>query len=190
MILRIGQAHRSSAGFTLIEFILVMTLLMIVMGVAAPSLSNFFRGRTLDSEARRLLTLTRYGQSRAVSESVPMILWIDNANGRYGLEREYGYETIDPKSVIYELDPELEIEAVLGPAQERNVSALGQSEAARRNLPLLRFQPDGFPGEGTVQAVEIRELDTQDRARWIARDRSGLRYEIQTNLTLLMNLKQ
>src|SRR5689334_18148384 len=57
---------RPKRAFTLIELILVMALLAIVMAVSAPALSNFMRGRTLDSEARRFVSLTRYGQSRAV----------------------------------------------------------------------------------------------------------------------------
>src|SRR6266540_3620386 len=55
-------------AFTLIELLLVMALLLLVFGVTLPSLKGFFRGRNLDSEARRFLSLTRYGQSRAVSE--------------------------------------------------------------------------------------------------------------------------
>src|SRR6185295_17984721 len=55
-------------GFTLIELILVMAILTIAVSITAPALSNFFHGRTLDSEARRMLALTRQGQSRAVSE--------------------------------------------------------------------------------------------------------------------------
>src|SRR6184192_239420 len=65
------------SAFTLIELILVMTILTIAISVTAPALANFFRGRSLDSEARRLLALTRQGQSRAVSEGLPMELWID-----------------------------------------------------------------------------------------------------------------
>src|SRR5512143_2179039 len=64
-------------AFTLIELILVMALLTIVISLTAPKLSRFFHGRTLDSEARRLLALTRSGQSRAVSEGLPMDLWVD-----------------------------------------------------------------------------------------------------------------
>src|SRR5437773_775638 len=64
--LAIGHSKRSSViinshrrAFTLVELILVMALLGIVLAVSAPSLSNFFHGRTLDSEARRLMALTR-----------------------------------------------------------------------------------------------------------------------------------
>src|SRR2546421_9923316 len=88
----------AKAAFTLIELILVMAMLLIVLAVSAPALSNFFRGRTLDSEARRFLSLTRYGQSRAVSEGGPMVLWIDAKNGTYGLQEEASYAQADPRA--------------------------------------------------------------------------------------------
>ena len=49
----------SRRGFTLIELVLVMTLLIVVISFSAPSLGKFFRGRALDGEARRLLSLSR-----------------------------------------------------------------------------------------------------------------------------------
>src|SRR5215813_10242713 len=60
-----------AAAFTMIELILVMTILTIAVALTAPSLANFFRGRALESEARRLLALSRQGQNRAVSEGIP-----------------------------------------------------------------------------------------------------------------------
>src|ERR1039458_8859603 len=74
---------RRAAAFTLIELILVMAIL-----IMAVSLSHFFRGRTLNSEARQLLALTRNGQSRAVSEGLPMDLWLDVEQGTFGLGAE------------------------------------------------------------------------------------------------------
>src|SRR5262245_158113 len=93
-----GRTLNSSAAFTLIELILVMTVLTIAVSLTAPALANFFRGRSLDSEARKLLALTRFGQSRAVSEGIPMELWLDATRGAYGLEAEPSYETTDPKA--------------------------------------------------------------------------------------------
>src|SRR6266566_7071347 len=84
--LRQGRRGRWEKGFTLMELILVMTVLAIAVSITAPALANFFRGRTLDSEARRFLSLTRHGQSRAVAEGVPMELWLDAVNQTYGLE--------------------------------------------------------------------------------------------------------
>src|SRR5512139_2348010 len=112
---RAGAARptrRWGRGFTLIELILVMALLTVVISLTAPKLSRFFHGRTLDSEARRLLALTRSGQSRAVSEGLPMDLWVDAEKGEFGLEAEPSFETSDPKAVEFALDSGLKIEVV------------------------------------------------------------------------------
>src|ERR1035438_5660869 len=99
-------------AFTLIELILVMALLTIVISLTAPKLSRFFHGRTLDSEARRLLALTRSGQSRAVSEGMPMDLWVDTGKGTFGLEAEPSYDTSDSKAVDFTLDGGLQLAVV------------------------------------------------------------------------------
>src|ERR1022692_651444 len=58
-------------AFTLIELILVLALLGIITSMVAPAMSNFVRGRALDSEARRVFALIHAGQTRAVSEGMP-----------------------------------------------------------------------------------------------------------------------
>src|SRR5436190_10725333 len=121
--MRIGMTQRSPAGpgaFTLIELILVMTILTIAVSVTAPALANFFRGRSLDSEARRLLALTHQGQSRAVSEGLPMELWVDSTQGKFGLEAEPSYEPQDPKAIDFALDPAIRIETI-----EDNAAGMG-----------------------------------------------------------------
>src|SRR5262245_2484037 len=107
-----GPRARSSRAqaFTLIELILVMALLAVGLAVSAPALSKFFKGRTLDSEARRFVSLTRYGQSRAVSEGVPTMLWIDPKERTYGLQEEATYTDFDTKAVDFQLGKALEIE--------------------------------------------------------------------------------
>src|SRR4029453_11217436 len=84
-------AVRPSNAFTLIELILVMAMLLIALGAPFPSLKPFFRVRSLDAEARRFLSLTQYGQSRAVTEGFPMVLWIDARRRAYGLQTQAGY---------------------------------------------------------------------------------------------------
>src|SRR5689334_11548491 len=99
-------------GFTLIELILVMAILTVAVSITAPALSNFFHGRTLDSEARRLLALTRQGQSRAISEGLPMELWVDAAQAQYGLEADASFEQNDPKSVSFNVDKDVQLQTL------------------------------------------------------------------------------
>ena len=58
--------RRHTEAFTLIELILVLALLVIITSLVAPAMSNFIRGRALDSEARRLFALMHAAQSRAI----------------------------------------------------------------------------------------------------------------------------
>lgn len=171
-------------AFTLIELILVMTVLLTVTALAAPQLAQFFRGRTLDAEARRFLALTRHGQSRAVSEGVPMVLWLDAAQRAYGLEVQPGYVEYDPQADAFALGRDLEIEAELPPAAV--VGSVGFQAAAVQqslarwfgNLPAIVFTPEGFVTPTSPQAVLIREGERD--AVWIALSRNRLNYEIRT----------
>ena len=181
----------SKYAFTLIEFILVMAVLAAVMAIAAPVLSGFFRGRKLESEARRFVSLTRYGQSEAVSDGSPMILWIDRTDGTYGLRSLDGYSAQDL------------------PLQSSMSGQRGGSEAVNRKQPSFRlaedlrfefditsrtngrvaniqFQPDGSIDETSLRALQIlqenrnnpRGKDRPADQMWIVQARDGSRYEI------------
>jgi prepilin-type N-terminal cleavage/methylation domain-containing protein len=181
-------AHYARLGFTLIELILVMALLTVVISLTAPKLSRFFHGRTLDSEARRLLALTRSGQSRAVSEGVPMDLWVDAEQGTFGLAAEPSYETSDPKAVDFTLDGGLQIEVVnktvVTPANTMNRSRQASTASVPRvnlvhaSLPTIRFLPDGSIGESSPQMLHL--ISGDGGSLWLAQSRDGVSYEIRS----------
>lgn len=166
-----------------------MAMLSIVLALAAPSLSRFFRARTLDSEVRRFLALTRYGQSRAVSEGAPMVLWIDAKQGSYGLERDMGYaEGEDTNALSFTLDEKLRLEAALPVAQARARQVLSAWEPITLragDLPKIRFTPEGFIGPTSPERIWIHQDEKESVC--VARDRTGLTYEVQTNLMPLQH---
>ena len=172
---------RTHGAFTLIELILVMALLMIVVGVGFPSLQNFFRGRSLDSEVRRFLSLTRYAQSRAVSESIPMVLWMDAREGTYGLQADVGYLDNDSKAVEYTLGQDVSLEASAPPlaamTNQRNRTA-----AQTANLPAIRFWPDGSIGETSPEQVRFEETHIgRESAVWVVQAATRHSYEIRND---------
>jgi len=131
-------------AMTLIELIVVMGLLATVMAFSAPVLSRFFRGRSLTEEARRVLALTRYGRSEAISRSVPMELWINASVGSYGLRAQAGYESEDTgKPVEFDLSEGLSFEVA--------AEALDENGNAR-----ILFQPDGAIDEESLETLRIR----------------------------------
>ena len=163
-------------AFTLIELIMVMTLLVVVISVAAPSLAGFFRGRALDSEAHRLLSLTRQGQSRAASTGVPVILWVDPVQRTYGLEEDSSYTDKDTHAVEYTLDSNVSVE--VGQAVTSNPLSVGMAAASKRSvLPQIRFQPDGGIDESSLETVRL--LNREGASLWLALARSRLNYEIR-----------
>jgi type II secretion system protein H len=171
-------------GFTLIELMVVMTLLAIVISISVPSLSSFFRGRTLDGEARRLLALTHAGQSRAVSEGVPMVLWVDVAQRAYGLEEEPGYTDRDPKARDFTVDRELQIQVpnvanTLPTGTRRMQAANAGMNNPHRNLPQVRFMPDGTVDEGSPSVIML--MDRGGSALWLTLARTNrMNYEIRS----------
>lgn len=158
-------------AFTLVELLVVLALIATVCALAAPSLSHFFRGRTQDSEVRRFLALTHYGQSRAVSEGVPMLLWIDPVAGSYGLEQETGYvDGADTNAVEYDIGKDLKIDVV---------RAVGVTQPAHtgRNQPAIRFMPDGGVEKGSVTGVTLQE--SGGTPVLIGKSANGLTYEVK-----------
>ena len=155
----------AAPGFTLIELMLVMTLLTIAVGLTAPALGNFFRGRSLDSEARRLLAMTREGQSRAISEGIPMDMWFDGDNHLIGLEAELSFEPEDERAIEFDIDPDMQVEVLLlsGKAATAQSRILTQEnpniQVSHPGLPRIRFLPDGTITSDSPQMVRLTGRD-------------------------------
>ena len=167
------------AGFTLIELILVMTLLAVILAISAPSLSRFFKSRGLESEARRFLALTRHAQSRAVSEGMPMVLWFDTKQRLYGLNADKTFVESDPKADQFNVDETLEVEVRLSSeaVAASQASQFKNEKQTTSGLYTLRFNPDGFVSTSSPEVVVFRQKDNGEL--WVAQSRNRLNYEIQ-----------
>lgn len=164
---RVSRVPRHASAFTLIELILIMALLVIITSLVAPAMANFMRGRALDSESRRLFSLMGYAQSRAVSEGMPMMLWIDAKKGAYGVSEETPGKNGDPKAETLTLDSSLQI-AVLN-------TGLG-APTTFHNLPAIRFLPDGSVDENSPQTIQL--TDSTGVSRWFIENRDRMGYEV------------
>ncbi len=188
-----------------------MAILAAVLAVSAPSLGRFFKGRSLDAEAYRLLALTRHAQERAVTEGIPMILWIDLNTRRYGLRSDPTWSlapsgsragqvasmTIgnlaasqsvlqdDHRAAEFVIAEDVEIEVEVAPvARQRGSLDIQETPVASR--PLLRFQPDGFLPLSGPYWILVQARSTDDSRRdgsqlWIAPGIHRQAYEIWTN---------
>lgn len=162
-----SRIRQQACAFTLIELILVLALLVVITSIAAPAMSKFIRGRALDSEARRLAALMHAAQSRAVSEGAPMMFWVDEKAGRYGLEAETSGQNGDQKAEELTVDSTLAI-AVL------NVGTGVQTTF--KNLPAIKFLADGTVDENSPQTVKL--TDSDGFGRWLTETPLRTGYEI------------
>jgi prepilin-type N-terminal cleavage/methylation domain-containing protein len=173
MMLRTGTKRRDrcqSAGFTLIELVLVMAILIVVLSMSGASLTSFFKGRTLESEGQRFLALTRYAQNRAVSEGLPMSLWIEPGAKKYGLEIATSFAEMDDRAKEFSLGRDLEIKAEWLSAAPIRRNA---------NEIILSFTPDGYIDETNPELITIKEKNGE--SVFIGLSRNRLNYEITTN---------
>jgi type II secretion system protein H len=177
--LRNSDIGFSRSGFTLIELILVMVVLAVVLAVSAPALSRFFKSRGLESEAKRFMALTRHAQSRAVSEGVPMVLWLEPKQRLYGLNADSSFIEEDPLAEQFNVDETVEVEVWLSAEaiQAGETSVFKNEKQTTTELQTLRFNPDGFVSLSSPEAVIFRQ--GKENELWVAQSRNRLNYEIQ-----------
>jgi type II secretion system protein H len=167
-MLSIGQNDFRRRAFTLIELILVLALLVIITSIAVPTMSRFIRGRALGSESMRMLALMHAAQSRAVSEGMPMMFWIDAQKNGYGVAAETSGKDGDAKAEDLLADDTLKIAVV-------NAGA-GTTPTIFKNLPAIKFLPDGTVDEGSPRSVQLTDGD--GFSSWLNELKSRTGYEI------------
>ena len=178
----IGPKSRNNrSAFTLVELVLVMTVMVMIISLVMPSLKGFFRGRNLDNEAVRFLALTRYGQSRAINEGVPVELWVNTKTGSYGLEALSGYSETPARPLTYTLDSTLQITLSAPSTVMLHSNYWSQAKGQFGATTRIRFQPDGFISDASPQNIYLRQ--GTDGQIWIAEAPSHLQYDIKNGQT-------
>lgn len=148
----------------MVELILVMALLIILAGSVLPRLSGFFRGRDLTQEGERFIAVTRKAQDQAISEGVPMTLWIHPREKVYGVREATGYDTLSYTNRLYRLRNDLVFDF------DGTASLVG-------GFYSIHFLPDGAIDQGSISNVFIERPD-QERL-WISRSTNGFHYEVR-----------
>ena len=155
---------RFARAFTLIELIFVMILLTALLAVSAPSLSRSFRQRNLEQEAAQLLALTEYARDEAVSQGVPMRVWMDAASGRFGMQAREGYTGDAAREKAFALPDGLRFDPAPLPANGGDLPAMAE------------FEPDGTLTPESLSLVRI--FDASGNAVALVQGEDGWGYEI------------
>ena len=143
---------RPRPAFTLLELVLVMLVLAVLFGMAAPSMSGFGAGREAQQTASQIVTLARWAREQSITEgrtyrlyfnpSSPtgQVYWVSAAYGptfeRLGVE--FGREFMVPDNV----------QLAFGTPQENG-------------LPYLEFLPTGRCQPCHIRVVSRDEQVTE-----------------------------
>lgn len=156
-----SRGHRS--GMTLIEVIIVMSLIAVALTVTSPSLSRFLGGRSLENEARRLLGLTRYAQNQAISMGETLQIDIALEKGSYTLTPQSMYAPESIEEMTYQLAEDITFDS-----DEMN----GDDEES----VTITFHPDG-----TIEGEDIVLITARgERIITLTRTEIGAGYIIES----------
>ena len=108
------------------------------------------------------------GQSRAVSEGLPMMLWINEQTGAYGLTAETSGDKGDAKAETLTVDSTLQIAVQNGTGQSTPITFQEQ--------PAIRFLTDGSVDENSPPTLVLQ--DAAGFTRWLVLGKLRLGYEI------------
>lgn len=153
-------------GFTLVELILVMALLATLLAFSAPTLSRSFHNRHLRDEGTRFVALTEYARDEAVSQGVPMVVWIDPQAGRFGVQPKTGYDGNDARRREYPLNADVRVE----------VASKSGTGGGNQVIEAVELSPEGTPTVASTESVRL--VDRFNAVLTIARTADGWGYEI------------
>jgi type II secretion system protein H len=139
------KSSANAGGFTLVELILVMLVMVVVTALAAPRLANSIRDRHLRHEALQFLALIEQGRAEAISQGVPMILTLDANAGSYGIEPKAGFTASASGTQTYQLNPDVHFEGVT------------QMQGVSSQTTNIEFAPDGVPDSSSIYSVRLAD---------------------------------
>lgn len=91
MILAIGRKNKRNKGFTLIELVLVISIMMVLALLAMPAFKKIYIDSKLKSSTQAVTWVLRYAYQAAISEGVRYRVSFNPYVGTYWLEKqEYG----------------------------------------------------------------------------------------------------
>jgi general secretion pathway protein H len=120
---------RTSAGFTLLEMLVVLAILGLVVALALPTLQRPPDNLRLEAATRTLASALRFSRAQAIARNVDVVLTI-HADRRV-------FESSTGSAV--QLDQEISVEMIFA-ALERRGGAVGA----------IRFFPDGSSSGGDI----------------------------------------
>jgi len=106
------EAILSGGGFTLLEIIMVMVLILVILGVSTVFFANMLPSQNLNASGRELSAMLRFARLLAKDSGEPRAVFFNLDTGRYGIQ---GVQTRNmPKGITLKITDALEGEITRG----------------------------------------------------------------------------
>jgi len=158
----------SRRGFTLIELIVVMLLLVTLAGLSVPQFRGFVEGRRLQEEGRRFIAATRFAHNEAISRSERVELWVSPSKNQYGLRTSTYYQHPNHEPVEFKLGEKIKLK-------------IDGKWLDKEGVAVIVYWPDGTLEQDGME--EFAFTDSQKGTLKIGLDELGVNYEIQDDDT-------
>jgi type II secretion system protein H len=163
--MRLARSFQSA--FTLVELMVVITVIAIVTGVMVLEMGGSYEDALLRANARKLIAVCDNASNRAISAHQPQVLKIEAISGKFAVrakvpeadaaEAEVTEGELDKRIVLSIRQPERDSEVE---AEEAELPEAGKSDT-------IVFYPDG----------------TADAREFLLRDRAGVELLLRINPT-------
>lgn len=151
--MNLRYAHR--AGFSLLELIIVVTLLGIMSAGIVPVFQGTFTSVEGEHAVRDLISTIRYAQERAVTDATEYRLYLNPDENEYWVARMTGYDPEDREKVFETIDDRGSEAAVLPSHVEM------QRPRARKDREAggyyIAFFPNGACDDAKITLARERE---------------------------------
>jgi general secretion pathway protein H len=137
---------RRGAGFTMLELMVVLVLMVLVYAIVVPKISSVLPGTELKSAARELAAGLRKARSQAVTHKTEAALTLDVEQHQFEISGDTHNYTLPAK-----LDISL---------------YTAQSELLQDKVGAIRFYPDGSSTGGRI-TVSLGERKYQVDVDWL-----------------------
>ena len=144
------------AGFTLMELMIVMTLLAILTATVTPVFRGTLTGVKAENEARDLVAMLEYAQSRAITDAVEYRVYVAPTLNSYWLERA---QMQNGRPVSFAVVTDTVVERVNLPVNAQLAEPRARREG-KEMLYYVGFYPNGMCDEALLGITDLDDDTT------------------------------